>query len=97
MEKIPYDELVYIKTQIFDKIHDTLPTDMANATFTAFKRLFPQDTMSQPCTCSSAGKYWGEIIKRSKEELEKQLAEYLVAQEEDVNLSKSKKSRKKTE
>jgi len=76
-DKIPYDELVYIKTQILDKIKDSLPSDMAGAVFTAFKRLYPTDTMSQPCTCSSAGKYWRDIIQRSREEIEKQLAEHL--------------------
>ena len=76
-DKIPYDELVYIKTQILDKIKDSLPSDMAGAVFTAFKRLFPSDTTIQPCTCSSASKYWRDIIQRSREEIEKQMKEHL--------------------
>ena len=87
MEKIPHEELIYIKTQILDKIKDSLPTDMADAVFKAFKRLFPQDTMSQPCTCSSAAKYWKQIIDRSRVELDRLLAEPIV--EENVVASKN--------
>ena len=99
-EKIPYDELIYIKTEILDPIRDTLPTDKANAVFKSYQRLFPDDKQPQPCTCSSASKYWGDFIKRSKEKIEILLAEYnkpkvdLVEPKDDIIFAPSKKSRK---
>jgi len=107
MEKIPHEELIYIKTQILDKIKDSLPTDMADAVWNAFKRVFPNDGMSRPCSCSSAGKYWGEIIKRTKEEVERLLAEPVVEEKQveenldivtkDITFRPSKKKGKKAE
>jgi hypothetical protein len=96
-DKIPYDELVYIKTEILDPIRDTLPTDKADAVFKAYQRLFPEDKQPRPCTCSSASKYWGDFIKRSKEKVEILLQEYLDTQKKDVNVTSSKKGRKKAE
>lgn len=93
-DKIPYDELVYIKTEILDPIRDTLPTDKANAVFKSYQRLFPDDKQPQPCTCSSASRYWGDFIKRSKEKVEILLQEYLDTQKKDVNVISAKKSRK---
>ena len=98
---IPKEELIYIKTQILDKIKDSLPTDMADAVFKAFKRLFPQDTMSQPCTCSSAAKYWKQIIDRSRVELDRLLAEPIVeenvvASKNDITLREPKKTKRKS-
>ena len=98
---IPKEELIYIKTQILDKIKDSLPTDMADAVFKAFKRLFPQDTMSQPCTCSSAAKYWKQIIDRSRVELDRLLAEPIVeenvvASKNDITFRESKKTKRKS-
>ena len=105
MEKIPHEELIYIKTQILDKIKDSLPTDMADAVFKAFKRLFPQDTMSQPCTCSSAAKYWREIIDGSRNEVtrllaepvveEKQVEENLVTSKNDITFAPERKKKNK--
>jgi len=97
IEKIPYDELVYIKTEILDPIKDTLPTDKANAVFKSYQRLFPDDKQPQPCTCSSASRYWGDFIKRSKEKVEILLQEYLDTQKKDVNVISAKKGRKKAE
>jgi len=107
IEKIPYDELVYIKTQILDPIGDTLPTDKANAVFKSYQRLFPDDKQPQPCTCSSASKYWAEFIKRSREKVTELLAEYnkpkieektieenLVESKNDIIFAPSKKGRK---
>ncbi len=96
-EKIPYDELIYIKTEILDPIRDTLPTDKADAVFKAYQRLFPEDKQPRPCTCSSASKYWGDFIKRSKEKVEILLQEYLDTQKKDVNVISAKKGRKKAE
>ena len=98
---IPKEELIYIKTQILDKINDSLPTDMADAVFKAFKRLFPQDTMSQPCTCSSAAKYWKQIIDRSRVELDRLLAEPIVeenvvASKNDITFREPKKTKRKS-
>ena len=95
-DKIPYEELMYLKLEIFDKIRDSLPTDLANPIFTAFKRLYPTDTMSQPCTCSSAGRYWKDIIDRSRVEIEKQMAEHLATPKEDINVTPAKKGKRKS-
>lgn len=92
MEKIPHEELIYIKTQILDKINEQLSTDMLDAVWNAFKRLFPNDGMSRPCSCSSAGKYWREIVDRSRNEVTKLLAEPVVEEkqvEEDLVTSKN--------
>ena len=96
MSQIPKSELLYLKTQIFDHLTDTLPSNYIDAVWRGFTTLFPNDPTPRPCGCSSGGKYWGEIIKRSKAELERLLNEVdLETQNEDINLSKSSKSRKK--
>ena len=104
---IPKDELLYIKLEILDKIKDTLPTDKADAVWNAYKRLFPEDNQPRPCTCSSAGKYWNDFIKRSREKVTELLAEYdkpkveektveenLVESKNDIIFAPSKKGRK---
>jgi len=100
IEKIPYDELVYIKTQILDPIRDTLPTDKIDAVWNAYQRLFPEDKNPKPCSCSSSGKYWADFIKRSKEKIEILLVEYqtpkedLVEPKDDIIFTPAKKGRK---
>jgi hypothetical protein len=96
MSQIPKSELLYLKTQIFDHLTDTLPSNYIDAVWRGFTTLFPNDPTPRPCGCSSGGKYWGEIIKRSKAELERLLNEVdLEIRNEDINLNKSSKSRKK--
>jgi len=97
---IPKDELLYIKLEILDPIKDTLPTDKIDAVWNAYQRLFPEDKNPRPCSCSSAGKYWNDFIKRSKEKIEILLAEYdkpkedLVEPKDDITFTSAKKGRK---
>ena len=104
---IPKDELLYIKLEILDPIKDTLPTDKIDAVWNAYQRLFPEDKNPRPCSCSSAGKYWNDFIKRSREKVIELLAEYdkpkveektieedLAVSKNDIIFAPSKKSRK---
>ena len=94
--KIPKSELVYLKTQIFDHITTSLPSNYIDAVWRGFTILFPGDNTIRPCGCSSGGRYWNEIINRCKAELERLLAEVdLEIQNKDINLNKSSKSKKK--
>ena len=96
MSQIPKSELLYLKTQIFDHLTDTLPSNYIDAVWRGFTTLFPGDPTPRPCGCSSGGKYWGEIIKRSKAELERLLNEVdLEIQNEGINLPKPKKGKQK--
>ena len=100
--RIPKDELLYLKIEILDKIGQTLDTRFTDAVWNGFRRLFPTDTMNRPCSCGSAGKYWAQIIERSRVEVSKLLAEYenevkvdLVKPEDSITFTPSKKSKKK--
>ena len=96
MSQIPQTELIYLKTQIFDHITTSLPSNYIDAVWRGFTMLFPNDNTIRPCGCSSGAKYWNEIINRCKAELDRLLAEAdLEIQNEDINLSKSSKSKKK--
>lgn len=104
---IPKEELQYLKLEIFDKIGDTLPSNYIDAVWRGFNRLFPGDTTPRPCGCSSGGRYWAEIIKRCRVELDRLLAEPIVEEKQveenvatpknDITFRPSKKKGKKAE
>lgn len=97
MEKIPLGELQYLKHEIFDKIGDTLPSNYIDAVWRGFTRLFPNDTTPRPCGCSSGGKYWAEIIKRCRVELDRLLAEVdLDTPKNDITFREPKKGKRKS-
>jgi hypothetical protein len=58
--------------------------------------------MNRPCSCGSAGKYWKQIIDRSREEVSRLLAQYenevkveVVESKDDITFTPVKKSKKK--
>ena len=101
--RIPKEELLYMKVEILDKIGPTtLDSRFVDAVWNGFRRLFPTDTMNRPCSCGSAGKYWAQIIERSRVEVSRLLAEYenevkveVVEPENGITFTPVKKSKKK--